>query len=93
MDTLIEVIIVAMSVAFTAELAELALGWIPWVGRFIKTVLTFPISLLYHYILGTEFPELVVVASASAFLSLTLGIIVDKLSTTYTQVRRGRRDY
>lgn len=91
MDTLIVVITVAMAVAFTAELAELALGWIPWVGRFIKTVLTFPIAVLYHYILGAEFPALVVAASASAFLSLTLGILVEKLNTTYTEVRRGRR--
>lgn len=91
MDTLIVVVIAAMSVGFTVELAELALGWIPWVGRFVKTGLTFPISLMYHYILGSQFPELVVMAGASAFLSLTLGIVVDKLSTTYTEVRRGRR--
>lgn len=91
MDTLIVVILVALAASFTTELLELLLGWIPVVGRFVGSVLTLPVAVGYHYILGMEYPLLVVASAASAFVALTLGIIVEKISTTYTEVRRGRR--
>ncbi len=91
MDTLIVVILVAMATTFSAEIAELALGWVPIIGRFVGSVLTFPLALVYHYILGSTYPMLLVASAASSFLALTFGIIVDRITTTYTEVRRGRR--
>lgn len=91
MDPLIAVILVAMAVTFSSEFLELVFGWIPIPVHAIVGFLTFPISLLYHYILGTELSYLFVGSAASSFLALTFGIIVARLSITYTEVRGGRR--
>ena len=91
MDTLIVVIIVAMAANFTSELVASLLSWTPLDTRAISTWLTVPSVVVYHYLLSTEYPMLIVGSAASAFLSLALGIIVERLSNTFTEFRRSRR--
>jgi len=91
MDTLIVILIVAMAANFTSELAANLLSWTPLDTRLISTWLTVPLVLVYHYLLSTEYPMLVVGSAASAFLSLAFGIIIERLSNTYTEFRRSRR--
>jgi hypothetical protein len=59
--------------------------------RVITNLITFPIAFGYHYILGNQISMVIVGAAASSFLSLLLEIVVERITTQYTEVRRGRR--
>lgn len=91
MDALIGVIIVAMATAFSTALVELALQRLPVSSRLITGVLTLPVSMGYHYILGTSYPDLIVHSAATSFLAISLGIMIDRVSNTPLEIRRGRR--
>ena len=90
MDTLIVVIIVAMATVFTVEFIG-QLNVTPLDTRVITAWITFPVSLGYHYLLGTVYPDNFVAAAASAFGALFLGLMVERISSSYTELRRGRR--
>jgi hypothetical protein len=90
MDTLIVILIVAMATVFTVEFIG-QLNFTPLDTRVITAWITFPVSLGYHYLLGTEYPVNFVATAASSFLALFLGLIVERISSAYTEIRRGRR--
>ena len=90
MDTLIGTLIVAMATVFTVEFIG-QLNFTPLDTRVITAWITFPVSLGYHYLLGTAYPVNFVAAAASAFGALFLGLVVERISSAYTEVRRGRR--
>jgi ABC-type bacteriocin/lantibiotic exporter with double-glycine peptidase domain len=91
MDTLIEIIIVGMATIFAVALVESVATFFMGDTRIIANIITFPLAVGYHYLLGNNSSELIVVAAASSFASLLLGIIVEKITTQYNEVRRGRR--
>lgn len=90
MDTLIGTLIVAMATVFTVEFIG-QLNFTPIDTRIITAWITFPVSLGYHSLLGTEYPINFVAAAASSFVALFLGLVVERISTAYTEVRRGGR--
>ena len=90
MDTLIGTLLVAMATVFTVEFIG-QLNFTPLDTRIITAWITFPIALGYHSLLGTEYPINFVATAASSFVALFLGLVVERISTAYTEVRRGRR--
>lgn len=90
MDTLIVVIIVAMATVFTVEFIG-QLNFTSLDTRVITAWVTFPVALGYHYLLGTVYPVNFVAAAASSFGALFLGLTAERISSAYTEIRRGRR--
>jgi hypothetical protein len=46
---------------------------------------------VYHSILGTTYPDIVIESTATAFLALVLGVIVERVNTEPIEIRRGKR--
>lgn len=90
MDTLIGILIVAMATIFTVESLVL-LNFTRFDTRVIAGLMTFPVAIGYHYLLGEIYPNIVVVSAASSFASIFLGRVAEKVASSYTEIRRPRR--
>jgi hypothetical protein len=91
MDTLLVVLLVSFAVAFTTELLSFIFGLIPFLNQVSVAMLTLPVSVVYHSILGTTYPDIVIESTATAFLALVLGVIVERVNTEPIEIRRGKR--
>jgi hypothetical protein len=87
MTTLIDVILIAMAVAYVVE-AISALGAGIFSAKIVRNVLTLPLSLYGCWILDTVGFQMVVSSLAASFLSLTLMILVNKVSEARVVVNR-----
>jgi hypothetical protein len=90
MDTLIVILIVGLATAFSTEFIG-SLNFTPFDTRTIKSWATIPLVFIYHWVLGTSGGMMFIGGLASAFISLTVVVLVTNIDTGVTEIRRGRR--
>jgi hypothetical protein len=90
MDTLIVILIVGLATAFSTEFIG-SLNFTPFDTRTIKSWATIPLVFIYHWVLGTSGGMMFIGGLASAFISLTVVVLVSSIDTGVTEIRRGRR--